>query len=1081
MQDLSEREEQDKKYNPAEKKYGKGEHDDLGVSPEQREAETNNLENLYNTESAPESDTTTSSEAKEQSELESTNSEAENSDDVSEANDSTTEDSADDTTAQTNGGFYKPGKSNAKGKGFLKSTKSKVATIGVIVSLIGGIIGFVQAPNLIINHLREVVLGKVSELQNGQSLRHRRKFILRAKDYFSLKGRRTGKIVAEMEARGYHFKFDDSGDLKEIYKPGINPKDSARAITGEDMGIHLSDYLEKRHPLRTSRWKTKRMEAFFDRFKIPRASPIEEPESGKTPDEDPEKAVNKEIAKEVVSEEPEKVKSADVKENPHDTEAQKAEKAQAKAEQEAILEDSGIFDDARRQAIAGEELSSENKLVSQASEGVITKETVDVAENVAKGTIGTRFKNFAKSLTFSGVIGGFCTLKQKAESAITAARLIRSGKLQKYASIFIEASDLTRSGKKVDSKRMNALMRRLFQKDTDGEPLSASPGFMYMMKGQFNKVKNKKSKGRVGVDGELTGAAGGIKAAFDTPGVKQVLGDKSCTVAQSPITQIGEGVVQVGITIFSGGISEGGLTAFKESFTTAFSKFITEFSVKQIAVQVGKQAGLEVAKQLSLEAIGALIQMQIDKALSLNFTGQEKGAQLGDILGAGAGTLNKQRSLSSGMVPATTAQYTQAKLEHIAWKKEETKKQSLYTRFFDMDNPDSLAFNITSTVAFMPRDPSDMIQSASSNLASAIRNPFASLPNAFLALSPSAYAQSTDLINMGSQNINGQELATDPAGNLLSILRPDIANIDPQKNAEQLIASGDIGEDMQPKSEDFKEHIKYCVDNLDTLSVLERSDGTVKTDCTAKLQKTVQFKAHLAFLDMQDGIDADFFPDDISNGGVTSTPPTTTSTAGSTVVGDPGESSISVDCAPGTLDIGIHTGYQNNQPVEHRLCAIPNIACNNEECTPGTQWYIKNDQTGQGAEKHAIVNSRVSGIWFALATDAAASGVTIRANSSFRSMPHQQRLWNANPNPQAVARPGSSPHQSGQAIDIDLGESMSAKSGAQSCSNRMTRRGNKVWDWLLANADRYGLKQYSAEAWHWDTFNMSNRCSSTQL
>ncbi len=43
----------DKELNPAEKRYGEGSHDDLSVHPERREAEVDDLEKLYNAESAP--------------------------------------------------------------------------------------------------------------------------------------------------------------------------------------------------------------------------------------------------------------------------------------------------------------------------------------------------------------------------------------------------------------------------------------------------------------------------------------------------------------------------------------------------------------------------------------------------------------------------------------------------------------------------------------------------------------------------------------------------------------------------------------------------------------------------------------------------------------------------------------------------------------------------------------------------------------------------------------------------------------------------------------------------------------------
>lgn len=59
----------EKELNPSEKKYGAGSHDDLGVHPERREAEVDDLEKLYNAESAPEGQTSTKQEASETEKL----------------------------------------------------------------------------------------------------------------------------------------------------------------------------------------------------------------------------------------------------------------------------------------------------------------------------------------------------------------------------------------------------------------------------------------------------------------------------------------------------------------------------------------------------------------------------------------------------------------------------------------------------------------------------------------------------------------------------------------------------------------------------------------------------------------------------------------------------------------------------------------------------------------------------------------------------------------------------------------------------------------------------------------------------
>ncbi len=40
--------------------------------------------------------------------------------------------------------------------------------------------------------------------------------------------------------------------------------------------------------------------------------------------------------------------------------------------------------------------------------------------------------------------------------------------------------------------------------------------------------------------------------------------------------------------------------------------------------------------------------------------------------------------------------------------------------------------------------------------------------------------------------------------------------------------------------------------------------------------------------------------------------------------------------------------------------------------------------------------------------------------------------------------------------------------------------GNANWQWMHDNADTFGFKQYSAEAWHWDALTAASRCGKGQ-
>ena len=81
------------------------------------------------------------------------------------------------------------------------------------------------------------------------------------------------------------------------------------------------------------------------------------------------------------------------------------------------------------------------------------------------------------------------------------------------------------------------------------------------------------------------------------------------------------------------------------------------------------------------------------------------------------------------------------------------------------------------------------------------------------------------------------------------------------------------------------------------------------------------------------------------------------------------------------------------------------------------------------------------------------AGITLGSTSGFRTMAEQRVLWDRyGRDPVRVARPGFSNHQNGIAMDI-------ANVGG---------RGTTADRWLLANAGRFGFRNYPAEFWHYD-------------
>src|SRR4029079_16071431 len=92
-----------------------------------------------------------------------------------------------------------------------------------------------------------------------------------------------------------------------------------------------------------------------------------------------------------------------------------------------------------------------------------------------------------------------------------------------------------------------------------------------------------------------------------------------------------------------------------------------------------------------------------------------------------------------------------------------------------------------------------------------------------------------------------------------------------------------------------------------------------------------------------------------------------------------------------------------------------------------------------------------------MAAAASAAGVALLVTSGYRSDAEQAALWAQHPDPQWVARPGTSLHRC--ATELDLGPA-------------------SAYGWLAANAGRFGfLQRYSWEAWHYGYVDGPTPCS----
>ena len=173
----------------------------------------------------------------------------------------------------------------------------------------------------------------------------------------------------------------------------------------------------------------------------------------------------------------------------------------------------------------------------------------------------------------------------------------------------------------------------------------------------------------------------------------------------------------------------------------------------------------------------------------------------------------------------------------------------------------------------------------------------------------------------------------------------------------------------------------------------------------------------------------------------------------------PGKGAAKVTCAKGTRDIGLYNGYIKGVSTQIRLCALTLVYSSSEESHGG--FGVK------GAKNQALVSSVVSSNYSRMIRAARADGIKLSATSSFRTYNHQKQLWNSlGRNRAIVARPGYSKHQQGAAVDFAFAGVYNTTANCRWTGGFCTLRGHRTWDWLNANARKYGIYQYSGEFWH---------------
>lgn len=516
------------------------------------------------------------------------------------------------------------------------------------------------------------------------------------------------------------------------------------------------------------------------------------------------------------------------------------------------------------------------------------------------------------------------------------------------------------------------------------------------------------------------------------------------------------------------GISLAGIVCSKPGIATQFliSAVFTGLSCSTVVgctAAAGKFIGSSIASAIALaflsdKLVDALVKGDIDfESLPAD--------QKGNLLAyASREAANMNARASGGTMLSDSDQQAMEQEQRLA-DQNEFQSKSWASRMFDVNDHRSLVSRaVIQKASPSPKQNISNVASALTNFGSSIASSFSGLLSALIPNAFAAEPYSWNFPKYGiPRNVFNNPNYADPYKNAKKVAKLFGNNEDHKyiKRAEKCfgvdikkdgsgvwaaVANDDI---INPAETEY--HKENCNDsNSDWRRVQLFVFDSRLADSMACLDEDEEFGsescANLAADDSVEG--GGFVPDIVAGEGID--------------IANIDKPSAGIACASGTRNVGVYDGYTEGRKVKIRLCALPNLSSTGEESNGG--------YGVSGGNGRALVNSRVSGAWFSLIQAMKEDGISTSAYSTFRSMAHQQELCSGNSGCSAgdytsVAKPGTSNHQLGVAIDFaDIWDSVGGHAG--SCTPKQTSPAD-TYKWLNRNANRFGIKQYCAEAWHW--------------
>ncbi len=479
---------------------------------------------------------------------------------------------------------------------------------------------------------------------------------------------------------------------------------------------------------------------------------------------------------------------------------------------------------------------------------------VDPIDNANSGgvrALGGAIKDAAdpKSLLKGFLLGplatptALCTTKNMISGVGYAAKAIGQIQLIRYAMVFMNTADFTKSGDATDSEgaqQVSDLMYMLNTKNPEtGLSYADSFGYQYAAYDKISTVEGGRTVDTEQIYKYIIGGGVTGKLLSVMSDIDDIVGG-SCSFVLNPFVQVGGAAIGIVANIFSGGtVGIGSLAA-------------------RGAAGAGVAYGLSVAMRTITPMLAGILSGTL-------VTGDEDGQDGGNAITAGFGAAASQNMRSHAMYPLSKSEalaYDTEAAPTIAQIKRDEGNNPL-----DTNNPSSFASKMS--VALLPTFSNLSIAKLPTSLSSFSTTALSGLGNK--TLGAASDASQYDICK--DADYEKFDIAADPfcnpqyGFNPSQIAADENSQYDPENTADYMYENGFINDDGDPQGE-YQNFISECLENTEPLNSMSSNGATTPNMClnpekTPDAEKYTKFR--LYFLDSV--ILSDMEDEEVAEGG----------------------------------------------------------------------------------------------------------------------------------------------------------------------------------------------------------------------